>query len=48
MHSMVESSMYKQMTRPKDKLVAGAEFLYKIKIDQDGEVETYNYCRLVA
>ena len=45
---MVENSVYKQMARPKDKLVAGADFFYKIKIDQNGEVETYNNCRLVA
>ena len=41
MHGMVEKSVYKQMARPKDKLVVGAEFIYKIKIEQDGEVETY-------
>ena len=47
MHDMVEKSVYKQMARPKDKLVVGTEFLYKIKIEQDGQVETYK-CRLVA
>ena len=45
MHGMVEKSVYKQMARPKDKLVVWTEFLYKIQIEQDGEVETYK-CRL--
>ena len=43
MHGMVEKSVYKQMARPKNKLVVGTEFLYKITIEQDGEVETYKY-----
>ena len=43
MHGMVEKSVYKQMARPKDKLVVRTEFLYKIKIEQDDEVETYKY-----
>ena len=46
MHGMVEKSVYKQMARSKDKLVVGTKFLYKIKIERDGEVETYK-CRLV-
>ena len=43
MHGMVGKSVYTQMARPKDKLVVGTEFIYKIKIEQDGEAETYKY-----
>ena len=43
MHGKAEKSVYKQMARPKDKFVDGTAFLYKIKIEQDGEVETYKY-----
>ena len=44
---MVKNCVYKEMARPKGKLVVGTEFLCKIKIERDGEVETYKY-RLVA
>ena len=47
MHVMVESCMYKQVSRPKDKLVVRAKMPYKRKIGQDGEVEKYK-CRLVS
>ena len=44
---MVENCVYKQVARPKDKLVVGTKMLYKRKIGQDGKVEKYK-CRLVA
>ena len=47
MLGMVENCVYKQVARPKDKLVAGTKMLYKRKIAQDGKVEKYQ-CRLVA
>ena len=47
MLAMVENCVYKQVARPKDKLVVGTKMLYKRKIGQDGKVEKYN-CRLVA
>ena len=47
MHGMVENCVYKQVPRPKNKLVVGTKMLYKRKIGQDGEVEKYK-CRLVA
>ena len=47
MLGMVENCVYKQVARPKDKLVVGTKMLYKRKIGQDGEVEKYK-CRLVA
>ena len=47
MLGMVENCVYKQMARPKDKVVAGTKMLYKRKIGQDGKVEKYK-CRLVA
>ena len=47
MLGMVENCVYKQVARPKDKLVVGTKMLYKRKIGQDGKVEKYK-CRLVA
>ncbi|CAN0255023.1 unnamed protein product, partial [Ascophyllum nodosum] len=47
MLGMVENCVYKQVARPKDKLVVGAKMLYKRKIRQDGKVEKYK-CRIVA
>ena len=47
MLGMVENCVYKQVARPKDKLVVGTKMLYKRKIRQDGKVEKYKY-RLVA
>ncbi|CAN0342155.1 unnamed protein product [Ascophyllum nodosum] len=47
MLGMVENCVYKQVTRPKDKLVVGTKMLYKRKIGQDGKIEKYK-CRLVA
>ena len=48
MLEMVENYVYKQVARPKDKLVVGTKMLlYKRKIGQDGKVEKYK-CRLVA
>ena len=44
---MVENCVYKQVARPKDKLVVGIKMLSKRKIGQDGKVEKYKY-RLVA
>ena len=44
---MVENCVYKQVARPKDKLVFGTKMLSKRKIGQDGKVEKYK-CRLVA
>ena len=44
---MVENCVYKQVVRPKDKLVVGIKMLCKRKIGQDGKVEKYK-CRLVA
>ena len=38
--------VYKQVARPKDKLVVGTKMLYKRKIRQDGKVEKYK-CQLV-
>ena len=47
MLGMVENCVYKQVARPKDKLVVGTKMLYKRRIGQDGKVEKYK-CRLVA
>ena len=47
MLGMVENCVYKQVTRPKDKLVVGTQMFYKRKIGQDGKVEKYK-CRVVA
>ena len=47
MLEMVETCVYKQVARSKDKLVVGTKMLYKRKIGQDGKVEKYK-CRLVA
>ena len=48
MLGMGKNCVYKQVTRPKDKLVVGTKMLYKQKkIGQDGKVEKYK-CRLVA
>ena len=47
MLGMVENCVYKQLARPKNKLVVGAKMLYKRKIGQDGKIEKYK-CRLVA
>ena len=47
MLGVVENCIYKQVARPKDKLVVGTKILYKRKIGQDGKVEKYK-CRLVA
>ena len=47
MLGMVENCVYKQVARPKDKLVVGTKMLYKRKIGQNGKVEKYK-CRLVA
>ncbi|CAN0128895.1 unnamed protein product [Ascophyllum nodosum] len=47
MLGVVENCVYKQVARPKDKLVVGTKILYKRKIGQDGKVEKYK-CRLVA
>ena len=44
---MAENCVYKQVARPKDKLVVRTKMLYKRKIGQNGEVEKYK-CRLVA
>ena len=46
-HSMGEICVYKQVDRPKGKLVVGNKMYCKRKIRQDGEVEKYK-CRLVA
>ena len=43
----VENCIYKQVARPKDKLMAGTKMLYNRKIGKDGKVEKYK-CRLVA
>ena len=47
MLGMVENCVYKQVARPKGKLVVGTKMLYKRKIGQDGMVEKYK-CRLVT
>ena len=47
MLGMIENFVYKQVARPKDKLVVGTKMLYKRKIGQDRKVEKYK-CRLVA
>ena len=47
MYGMVGNYVYKQVARPKDKLVVGTKMLSKKKIGYDGEIETYK-CRLVA
>ena len=44
---MVENIVYKQVARPKNRLVVGTEMFYKRKIGKDGKVEKYK-CRLVA
>ena len=44
MLGMVENCVYKQVARPKDKLVVGTKMLYKPNIGQDGKVEKYK-CR---
>ena len=41
MLGMVEGCVYKQVARPKEKLVVGTKILYKQKIGQDGKVEKY-------
>ena len=46
MHGKFENCAYKQVARPKDKLVVGTKKIYKRKIGQDDEVENYQ-CRLV-
>ncbi|CAN0158978.1 unnamed protein product, partial [Ascophyllum nodosum] len=43
----VENCVYKQLARPKDKLVVGTKMLYKRNIGQDGKIEKYK-CRFVA
>ena len=47
MLGMVENFVYKQVARPKDKLVVGTKMLYNRKIGQDSKVEKYK-CRRVA
>ena len=47
MLEIVENCVYKEVARPKDKLVIGTKMLCKRKIGQDGEVFKYK-CRLVA
>ena len=47
MLGMVENCVYKQVARPKDKLVVGTKMLYKPNIGQDGKVDKYK-CRPVA
>ena len=47
MLGMVENCVYKQVARPKGKLVVGTKMLYKRKIGQDGKVNKYK-CRFVA
>ena len=47
MLGILENCVYKQVARPKNKLVVGTKMLYKRKIGQDGKVEKYK-CRLVA
>ena len=47
MLGMVENCVYKQVARPKDKLVVGTTMLYKRKIGQDGKDDMYK-CRLIA
>ena len=47
MFGMVKNCVYKQVARPKDKLVVGTKMLYKRKIGQDGKVEKYK-CPLVV
>ena len=44
---MVENCVYKQVARPKDKIVVGTKMLYKQEIGQDGKLEKYK-CRFVA
>ena len=44
---MVKNCIYKQVARPKDKLVVGTKRRYKRKIGKDGKVEKY-MCRLVS
>ena len=41
MLGMVENRVYKQVARPKDKLVAGTKMLYEQNIGKDGKVEKY-------
>ena len=41
MLGMVENCGYKQVARPKEKLVFGTKMLYKRKIGKDGKVEKY-------
>ena len=47
MLEMIENRVYKQVARPKDKLVVGTKMLYKRKVKKYGIVEKYK-CRLVA
>ena len=47
MLGMVDNYLYKQVTRPKNKLVVGTKMLYKRKVGKDSKVEKYK-CRLVA
>ena len=44
---MVENCVYKQVARPKDKLVVGTKTLYKQEIGQDGKLEKCK-CQFVA
>ena len=41
MLGMVENCLYKQVARPKDKVVIGTKMLCKQNIGQDGKVEKY-------
>ena len=47
MLGMVENCVYKQVARPKDKLVVGTKRLYIRKIGQDGKVEKYTSADLL-
>ena len=47
MLGMVENCVYKQVARPKDKLVVSTKMLYKQKIGRDDKVEKYKW-RLVT
>ena len=47
MLGMVENCVYKQVARPKDKVVVGTKMFYKRKIELDRKFEEYK-CRLVA
>ena len=47
MHDMVENCAYKQVGRPKDRLVVETKMFFKRKVERDNEAEKYK-CRLVA